>query len=99
MKVPLLSKLKPGAQALNSVAVDFVYEVNKLNNTELQTKTEMIGSISGATTGGVWDKLADKMGVNPLNKVLINTIINNYTSDYSKGEYEKINKKDKETKK
>ncbi|MCQ9124647.1 hypothetical protein [Rodentibacter caecimuris] len=42
MKVPLLSKLKPGAQALNSAAFDFVYEVNKPEATDVQVKKRLL---------------------------------------------------------
>ncbi|WP_143531048.1 hypothetical protein [Rodentibacter ratti] len=85
IKVPLLSKLKPGAQALNSVAVDFVYEVNKPGATEKQIKAEMVGSGIGSGIGF----LSEFSHLNGAPKILFNVMGGSIVSDKVKEKYEK----------
>ena len=89
IKVPLLSKLKPGAQALNSFAFDLMYEVNKPGATDRQIKTEMLGSSAGSLSSLVVDgALSGTPNINPAVKIFSNVIIGGYASDKSKSLYQ-----------
>ena len=89
IKVPLLSKLKPGAQALNSFAFDLMYEVNKPGATDRQIKTEMLGSSAGSLSSLVVDgALSGTPSINPAVKIFSNVIIGGYASDKSKSLYQ-----------
>ena len=95
IKVPLLSKLKPGAQALNSFAFDLMYEVNKPGATDRQIKTEMIGSSAGSGFGFVAETISNRLGFPPLPKTFLNTIGGAIVSDKAKETYQDVNKEKK----
>ena len=89
IKVPLLSKLKPGAQALNSFAFDLMYEVNKPGATDRQIRKEMIGSSAGSLSSLVVNGvLSGTPNINPAFKIFSNVIIGGYASEKSKSLYQ-----------
>lgn len=89
IKVPLLSKLKHGAQVLNSFAFDLMYEVNKPGATDRQIKTEMIGSSAGSLLSLVLDTvLSGSPNFNPAVKIFSNVVIGGYVSDKLKPLYQ-----------
>ena len=99
IKVPLLSKLKPGAQALNSVAFDFGYEVNKPGATDRQIKTEMVGSSAGSLVSlGLDTALSGIPNINPAVKIFSNVVIGGYASDKLKSLYQDNLNKNEEKK-
>ncbi|WP_198930135.1 VENN motif pre-toxin domain-containing protein, partial [Rodentibacter sp. Ppn85] len=89
IKVPILSKLKPGAQALNSVAFDFMYEVNKPGATDVQVKKEIIGSVAGSGIG--WS--SEYIPIKGTSKIFWNVIGGNIVGDELKKTYEENMKK------
>lgn len=85
IKVPVLSKLKPGPQALYNVTFDFMYEANKPGATEKQIKTEMVGSGIGSGAG----LLFEHSRLDGLAKILLNVMGGSILSDKGKELYEK----------
>ena len=99
IKVPLLSKLKPGAQALNSFAFDLMYEVNKPGATDRQIKTEMVGSSAGSLVSlGLDTALSRIPNINPAVKIFSNVVIGGYSSDKLKSLYQDNLNKNEEKK-
>ena len=99
IKVPLLSKLKPGAQALNSFAFDLMYEVNKPGATDRQIKAEMVGSSAGSLVSlGLDTALSGIPNINPAVKIFSNVVIGGYASDKLKSLYQDNLNKNEEKK-
>ncbi|WP_306291867.1 VENN motif pre-toxin domain-containing protein [Rodentibacter trehalosifermentans] len=96
IKVPVLSKLKPAQQAINSVAFDFVYEVNKTGATDKQVKAETIGSLVGSGYGLTSEAVSTKyLNLHALPKVFLNVVGGAVTSDKAKEVYQNMNKEEK----
>ena len=85
IKVPLLSKLKPGAQALNSVAFDFGYEVNKPGATENQIKAEALASGMSSVVG----LGSEHLHLNGAPKIFFNVVLGSVIGDKVKESYSK----------
>ena len=85
IKVPLLSKLKPGAQALNSVAFDFGYEVNKPGATENQIKAETLASGMSSVVG----LGSEHLHLNGAPKIFFNMVLGSVIGDKVKESYSK----------
>ena len=95
IKVPLLSKLKPGAQALNSVAFDFGYEVNKPGATEKQVKSETFGSAAGSAVS----LASEHLHLNGAPKIFFNVLGGSLASEKAKEFHSQlIEQRDKESK-
>ena len=95
IKVPLLSKLKPGAQALNSVAFDFGYEVNKPGATEKQAKSETFGSAAGSAVS----LASEHLHLNGAPKIFFNVLGGSLASEKAKEFHSQlIEQRDKESK-
>ena len=88
LKVPVMSKLGPVEQFFVNPAVDLMYEVNKVGATDKQIKTEMIGSVTGASYGLLSEFTLGKYSkFDGVPKVLFNVVGGSIASDEVKKIY------------